>query len=92
MIFTAFLEICTFLLSLLFELLPDVPDFANEFLESLNQFVDLIFSNLNLLGFFISIDMIKAIIPLLIIAMNFEHIYHFFFWVIEKIPNLNVKK
>ena len=45
-----------------------------------------IFDNLDLLGIFIRIDTIKILVPLVVIAYNFEHIYHFVIWLVKKIP------
>ena len=70
----------------IFWLLPDIPDIEISLLESLTQYINLIFDNLGLLPFFINISTIKALVPLIILVINFEHVYHFIMWVVKKIP------
>lgn len=90
MIVTAVLELCEMLLTIIFALLPDLPNFDSSVLNSLNGFINLIFDNLDLLGFFIDIELVSALIPWLVIILNFEHIYDFIMWIIRKIPILNI--
>ena len=90
MIITAVLELCEMLLTIIFGLLPDIPNFDSGVLNSLNGFINLIFDNLDLLGFFIYIELVGALIPWLVIILNFEHIYDFIMWIIRKIPILNI--
>ena len=90
MIVSAVLGLCEMLLTIIFALLPDIPNFDSNVLDSLNDFINLIFDNLDLLGFFIDIELIGALIPWLIIILNFEHIYDFVMWIVRKIPILNI--
>ena len=90
MIITSVLGLCEMLLTIIFALLPDLPNFDSSVLNSLNGFINLIFDNLDLLGFFIDIDLITALIPWLVIILNFEHIYDFIMWIIKKIPLLHI--
>ncbi len=90
MIITAVLGLCEMLLTIIFALLPDIPNFDSSVLNSLNAFINLIFDNLDLLGFFIDIDLITTLLPWLIVVLNFEHIYHFILWIVSKIPILNI--
>ena len=90
MIVTAVLGLCEMLLTIIFGLLPDIPNFDSSVLNSLNGFINLIFDNLDLLGFFIDIELVGALIPWLIIILNFEHVYDFIMWIVRKIPILNI--
>lgn len=90
MIVTAVLSLCEMLLTIIFGLLPDIPNFDSGVLNSLNGFINLIFDNLDLLGFFIDIELVGALIPWLIIILNFEHVYDFIMWIVRKIPILNI--
>lgn len=91
MILEAILNLVKILLQFVFALLPDIPNFDVELLSSLTDYINLIFDNLGLLGFFFPISTFKIIIPLLIVVINFEHIYHFALWILKKIPILDVK-
>lgn len=77
------------ILDFLFNLLPNIPIFPINLTNSLDSYLDLIFSNLSLLGFFVDIALIKVLVPLVIIVINFEYIYHFAIFVIKKLP-LNI--
>ena len=86
MIVKAIFDAILGLFKAVFNLLPDVPSFPQTLLESLDTVFDTIFGHLDLLGLFVRIDTIKTLVPLLIIVINFEHIYHFVMWIIKKIP------
>lgn len=86
MIIEALVNLVTGLLKTVFGLLPNVPTFPDSLLTSLDRVTGVIFDNLDLLGIFIRIDTIKILVPLVIVAYNFEHIYHFALWLIKKIP------
>jgi len=86
MILKAIFDLILGLLKLVFGFLPNIPQFPDSILNSLNTVFDTIFNNLDLLGLFVRIDTIKILVPLLIIAINFEHVYHFTMWILKKIP------
>lgn len=93
-IFTNLLNFLWDLLELLIHLLfgwINIPAFPAELKNSINSFLDLIFDNLSLLGFFVRPTTLKIIIPLLIIVINFKYIYKFSMWLIKKIPFLSLK-
>lgn len=86
MILKAIFDLILFLLKTIFGILPNIPQLPNSLLSSLNTVFNTIFNNLGLLGIFVRIDTIKILVPLLIIVVNFEHIYHFTMWIVKKIP------
>mgnify|MGYP001128038829 CR=1 FL=1 len=91
MLLEVFFSLCLGVLHWLFVLIPDIPNFNVTILEDLTGFINLIFDNLSLLGFFFDIEMMKLMIPLIIIVINFEHVYHLAIWVLKKVPMLNIK-
>ncbi len=84
--------IITILLNLLKSLLfiafgwINIPALPSEITTNLNSFLDLIFNNLTLLGFFIRPITLTITIPVLIIVLNFDNIYKFTMWIIRKLP------
>ena len=68
----------------------NLPDFPEELTSSLESFLDLVFDNLSLLGFFIRPTTLAIAIPILIILINFEQIYKLIMWILRKIPFLNM--
>lgn len=86
MIVEAIINLVTIFLKFIFDLLPSIPDFPQSLLISIDNVTSVIFGNLNLLGLFVRIDTIKILVPLIIVVVNFERIYHFAIWVIKKLP------
>lgn len=86
MILEAILNLVRLLLQFICALLPDIPDIEVSLLEDLTHYFDLIFDNLDLLPFFIDINTVQVLVPLVLIVINFEHIYHFAIWVLKKLP------
>lgn len=68
----------------------NLPQFPEGLTNSLNSFIDLIFDNLNLLGFFIRPATITIVIPVFIILINFDKVYKLTMWILKKIPMLNI--
>ena len=68
----------------------NLPSFPEDIMTNLDSFLDLIFDNLTLLGFFIRPSTLTLTIPLLIILINFDKVYKFTMWIIKKIPMLNI--
>lgn len=90
MILEAILNLVSSLLQICFGWI-NIPSFPLELTESINSFLDLIFNNLSLLGFFIRPTTIALVVPTLIILLNFEYVYKFTMWILRKIPFLGVE-
>lgn len=92
-----FSNLLNFLWDLLFMLIEilfgwiNIPAFPEELHNGINSFLDLIFNNLDFLGFFIRPETLKIVIPLLIFLINFKYIYKFVMWIIRKIPFLGIE-
>lgn len=92
-----FQNLLNFLWDLLFILVQllfgwiNIPAFPEELKENINAFLDLIFNNLDFLGFFIRPTTLKIVIPLIIFLFNFKYIYKLSMWIIKKIPFLSMK-
>lgn len=69
----------------------NLPSFPEGLQTSLDSFMDLIFSGINLFGLFIRPATIRAVIPLLLIIINFDKIYKLTMYVLKKIPFLGIK-
>lgn len=71
------------------DILPQMPD---EVVSVLDQFLDLVFVNgWNAACFFIPMDFVLILVPMVLIVANFEHIYHLIMWVLRKIPVLGIE-
>lgn len=69
----------------------NLPSFPESLQSSLDSFLDLIFSGINLFGFFIRPLTIQVVIPLLIIIINFDKVYKLTMFILKKIPFLGIK-
>lgn len=69
----------------------NIPQMPDELVNSINTFLNLIFDNLTLLGFFIRPTTLKILIPLIIFIINFKYIYKIVIWLIRKLPFINIK-
>ncbi len=69
----------------------NIPAFPSELSSSIDSFLDLIFDNLSLLGFFIRPLTLKIIIPVLLVVINFELIYKLIMWIVRKLPFISVQ-
>lgn len=91
MVTEALLNLVNKILNGILNILDVLPDFPETLTNSLNQFFDLIFDNLGILSFFIRIDTVKIMVPIVIVVMNFERIYRFIMWIVRKIPVAGVE-
>lgn len=73
------------------DLLDVLPEFPEDLIASMDSFFFLIFDNLPLLGFFVRLDTVKILTPLVIVVINFEDIYAFVMWILRKIPFIGVE-
>lgn len=89
MIIEALFNLIFGLVNLIINLLPSLPDFDESLLADFNAALDTIFENAYMLGFFFPIDTIKVYIPLILLVINFEHIYNLAMWVITWIKSHN---
>lgn len=69
----------------------NLPPFPETLTSSISSFLDIIFGNLSLLGFFIRPITLTIVIPVLIILLNFEDVYKFTMWILRKIPFLGIQ-
>ena len=67
-----------------------LPAFPCTLESSINNFLDLVFGNLNILSFFIRPVTLKIAIPILIILINFNVLYKVIIWIVKKLPFLNI--
>lgn len=92
MIIEGLLDTIIKVLTFILDLLPDLPQVPVEVTSAVDTFMNLIFDNVGLLGVFIPLGIVKIIIPLWLGIEAFDKIYALVFWVIRKIPMLNIRE
>lgn len=86
MILELIITAITNVLKIVLAVLPNLPQLPNSITTSISRVMSVIFDNVGLLGIFVRISTIKLLVPLVILVVNFEHIYHFIMWIIKKLP------
>lgn len=69
----------------------NIPSVPVSITDSINTFLNLVFDNLSLLGFFIRPSTLSILVPLIIVAYNFKYVYKFIMWFLHKLPFLDIK-
>lgn len=68
--------------------LPGLPSEVQTVIDTLFQFMS---QGLNLVGFFCHPPVLKVIVPLTIVFMNFDKVYKLVMFVLRKIPFLGIE-
>lgn len=63
--------------------LPQAPEGA---INSINYYFDLIFDNLNFLGFFVNVNTLKTVALVSIALISFSKLYKLTMWIYHKLP------
>lgn len=71
--------------------LPNSADYGDGFYDALELLADILISSQGIINLFLPWEIVKFGFPIIIVVMNFEHIYYFVMWVIKKIPMLGIK-
>ena len=92
MITEALMNAGLFLMDAILNFLDLLPDMPSEVISVLDEFFDLIFTNgWSLACFLIPMDFALILLPLVILVVNFERVYHLIMWVLRKIPMVGIK-
>lgn len=78
-------------LNAVLNVLDVLPDMPVEVVNALNSFFKLVFDNCSLIGFFVPLGLVKVLLPLVLLVVNFEHVYAGVMWVLRKIPILGIE-
>lgn len=68
----------------------NLPSFPADIENTLWSFEELMFSSATCLGFFVRLSTVFALLPLLLIIVNFDQVYRLVMWIVRKIPFLNM--
>ena len=71
--------------------LPNMSDYGTGFDDAFALIGDMLESSQGIINLFLPWNIVKFGLPIVIIVINFEHIYHFIMWVVRKIPMLGIK-
>lgn len=71
------------LLAIPFNILPDTPEALTTAVDS---YLDLVFSNLSFISFFVNVDTLKTVALIAIAIYTLEKAYTLLIWIIHKLP------
>ena len=81
----------SFMINALLNLLDILPDMPSQVVSVLNRLLDLFQNSINLFACFIDFNMVKILLPLVILVVNFEGVYKIIMWILRKIPILGIE-
>jgi len=82
-------DILVIIIHMLFDWI-NIPPFPEDLRSGINEFLDLIFENVGLLGFFIRPETLTIVLPLVVFLFSFKYIYKLILWIARKIPFINI--
>ena len=71
--------------------LPNMSDYGTGFQDAFDLIGDMLESSQGIINLFLPWSIVKFGLPIVIVVMNFEHVYNFVMWVVRKIPMLGIK-
>lgn len=81
-----------FLMDTILNFLDVLPAMPDKVVQVLDSFLGNIFSyGWNGACFFLPMDYVLILIPLVLLVVNFEHVYHLIMWVLRKIPVVGIE-
>ena len=91
MIIKGLFELVYTLLSVVLTPFQIVPDMPQALQNVLTRFLDLIFDPIHIVLYFVDVNVVKAIIPLVVIVANMEKIWNGILWILKKLPFVGVE-
>jgi hypothetical protein len=91
MLIELLLDLLKVIFDIIMGLLGVLPDLPESIITALDEFFNLIFQGMNLVSFFLPMDTVKVLIPLVIAIINFDKIWKLVMFIIKKIPFLGMK-
>ena len=68
--------------------LPDMPEAVTSVVDELFA---LLRGTVGMMGIFLDLKMLKILLPVLLIVINFEHVWKFTMFILRKIPFLGIE-
>lgn len=89
MIFEAILNMVSALLQLVFGWI-NLPDLPASITSLIDEFFDYIRGGMGIIGIFLDLDVVRVLLPILIVVINFEEVWKFVMFIVRKIPFLGI--
>lgn len=79
------------IIDVLFMMLDVLPNFPTKVITVINSVFDLMFSAVNLVGVFLDFNMVRTLIPIVILILNFDKIVKLIIFAVKKIPFIGIE-
>ena len=79
------------IIDVLFMMLDTLPNFPSKVITVINSVFDLMFSAVNLVGVFLDFSMVRTLIPIVILILNFDKIVKLIIFAVKKIPFIGIE-
>ena len=79
------------IIDVLFMMLDVLPNFPSKVITVINSVFDLMFSAVNLVGVFLDFSMVRTLIPIVILILNFDKIVKLIIFAVKKIPFIGIE-
>lgn len=79
------------IIDVLFMMLDVLPNFPAKVITVINSVFDLMFSAVNLVGVFLDFNMVRTLIPIVILILNFDKIVKLIIFAVKKIPFIGIE-
>ena len=92
MLLEGLISLVVTLIKAILSIFPSLPECPAEGLTAINDYISMIITNAGgLIGLFVDLNTIKIVLPIVLVLIEFEHIYDFVMWLLRKIPFLGIK-
>ena len=85
------LQLVGLIVEAIFAVLDILPNIPQSVISAIDSFFGLIFQGVHLVSFFVPMDMVAILIPLVIAIVNFDKIWKVIMFIIRKIPFLGIE-
>lgn len=85
------MDLADIVIKVIFSILGILPDMPEEVTSVIDDFFDIIFAGVNIFNFFVPLNFVAILIPIVIAILNFDKIYKLIMWVLRKIPFIGVE-
>lgn len=90
MILQAVFDLVASLLKLVFGWI-NLPDLPTAVMSVIDKLFGCIQGGMGIMGIFLDMSMVKILLPVLLIVVNFEHVWKFTMFILRKIPFLGIE-
>jgi hypothetical protein len=85
------MKLADVVVKVVFSLLGVLPSMPDSVTSVVDNFFDLIFVGVSIFNFFVPLNFVVVLIPIVIAIVNFDKLYKLVMWILRKIPFIGVE-